>query len=154
MTRALPLLACVVVLAGLDLAGALLAQQYAERRVVLPLVLGALTFVLLFVVYAFSLRYAQLSVVTMGWIVLLQVALVAVDLGRARLHLDRPQAAAVVLVLVLQCYLVVSTAPADDPEPGAAGLPPAAVPAPRAATALEQLPDGDGDPARAGQQPA
>ncbi len=122
MARTGWLLGCMVVLAGLDLAGALLAQQYAERHHTLALVLGALTFVMLFVVYAFFLEYAQLSIVTMGWVVLLQVGLIAIDLSRTQLHLDRNQALAVLAILALQGYLIMST----QSSPAAAAGPPTA----------------------------
>jgi ornithine decarboxylase len=115
----------MVVLAGIDFAGALLAKSYADRHRPLALGLGVALFVLLFVVYALALRIADLSVVTMGWIVLLQVGLIAVDVTRYGLGLDRGQWAAVAGVLVLQGYLVLSTgaAPHHDDDRAVAGHP-------------------------------
>ena len=116
MARTAWLVGCIVALAGLDLVGALLAQQYAQRHLPLTLATGAVTFVVLFLVYAFSLNYAQLSIVTMSWIVLLQVGLVVIDVVYAQLHLDRKQALALVVILALQCYLIIST---QSPSPTA-----------------------------------
>lgn len=115
MAKGLLIGGSMLLLAGLDMAGALLAQKYAEGGRPYALVLGAATFVVLFVVYAAALRWAQLSVVTMGWIVLLQVGLVAIDVARRNVTLDARQWAAVAAVLLLQCYLVTSTQADDEP---------------------------------------
>ena len=63
----------MVALAGLDLIGALFAKEWAENGSVRALVLGAGAFLVLFWVYASSLKYAELALVTMGWVVMLQV---------------------------------------------------------------------------------
>jgi hypothetical protein len=68
----------MVVLAGLDFAGALLARRWAHGGSVAWFVAGAVCFVVLFWVYGSSLRYADLVVVTFGWIAALQVGLVLV----------------------------------------------------------------------------
>ena len=100
------LVGAMAVLAGLDFLGALLAKQWATRGNRLAFAVGLLTFVILFVVYAASLKTAELSVVTMGWVVLLQVGLLLVD----RLHYDVSISPgkwlAIVMLLVLQAYLM------------------------------------------------
>jgi hypothetical protein len=65
----------MVVLAGLDIAGALLARRWATGGSTLWFLAGALCFVVLFWVYGSSLRYADLVCVTFGWIAALQVGL-------------------------------------------------------------------------------
>src|SRR6186997_3387187 len=75
---------CMAALAALDLLGAVAAKEWAEKQNLVTLGLGALSFLVLFWVYASSLQYAELAVVTMGWIVLLQVGILVVD----RLHFD------------------------------------------------------------------
>ena len=99
---------CMAALAGLDLLGAIAAKEWAERQSAVALGLGALAFVVLFWVYASSLQYAELAVVTMGWIVLLQVGIVLVD----RLHfgatLPAGKMAAVVVILAAQGYLLLA----------------------------------------------
>ena len=65
----------MVVLAALDIVGALAAKEWAASSRVGALLLGAAAFLVLFWVYASALQYAELALVTMGWIVVLQVAL-------------------------------------------------------------------------------
>ena len=109
-TWPLPVVAtlCMAALAGLDLVGAFAAKEWAENRSAVALGLGAMSFLVLFWVYASSLQYAELAVVTMGWIVLLQVGILVVD--RLRFHSDLPagKLAAVVVILAAQGYLVLA----------------------------------------------
>ena len=133
------------VLAALDLAGSVLAKEYADKHRPAALVAGAVIFVVLFLVYARALAYAQLSIVTMGWVVLLQVGLLLLDWRRHDLVLDQRQLAAVVVILVLQCYLIVSS----EPAPTAVSVP-GAVPAAVPATASTETPAATGTPAAIG----
>ena len=98
----------VLGLAGLDLVGAVAAKEWVEHRSGLALAAGLGTFVVLWWVYASSLQYAELAVVTMGWIVLLQVGIILVD----RLHfgatLPAGKMAAVVVILAAQGYLLLA----------------------------------------------
>jgi hypothetical protein len=75
----------MIVLAGLDFAGALLARRWAHGGSVVWFVAGAVCFVALFWVYGSSLRYADLVVVTFGWVAALQVGLLLVGrMGSSR----------------------------------------------------------------------
>ncbi|MGW5238506.1 hypothetical protein ACWEOW_06210 [Monashia sp. NPDC004114] len=96
----------MVCLAGLDLVGALLAKEWATHGGIRALVLGAGTFLVLFWVYASSLKYAELSLVTMGWVVMLQVGLVLIDTWRYGVALPPGKWVAIGVVLVAQAYLV------------------------------------------------
>lgn len=109
----------MVSLAGLDLLGAVLAKEWAQHGSVRALVLGAGSFLVLFWVYASSLRYAELALVTMGWVVMLQVGLVLVDRWRYGVELPAGKWVAIVVVLVAQAYLVL--APATTQPGGVAG---------------------------------
>jgi hypothetical protein len=109
----------MVCLAGLDLAGAVLAKEWASNGSVRALVLGAGAFLVLFWVYASSLRYAELALVTMGWVVILQVGLVLVDRWRYGVELPTGKWVAIVVVLVAQAYLVL--APSAESAGAAAG---------------------------------
>ncbi|GAA5035605.1 hypothetical protein GCM10023258_37680 [Terrabacter aeriphilus] len=95
-------------LAGLDLAGAVLAKEWAEHGSVRALVLGLGAFLVLFWVYASSLQYAELALVTMGWVVILQVGLVLIDRWRYGVELPPGKWVAIALVLVAQGYLVLA----------------------------------------------
>jgi hypothetical protein len=98
----------MVCLAGLDLLGAVLAKEWAENGSVRALVLGAGAFLVLFWVYASSLRYAELALVTMGWVVMLQVGLVLIDRWRYGVELPTGKWVAIGIVLVAQAYLVLA----------------------------------------------
>jgi hypothetical protein len=98
----------MVLLAGLDLVGALFAKEWAENGSIRALVLGAGAFVVLFWVYASSLRYAELALVTMGWVVMLQVGLVLIDRWRYGVELPAGKWVAIGVVLVAQGYLVLA----------------------------------------------
>ena len=106
----LPVVATIamVALAALDLLGAIAAKEWAERQNTLALALGVLAFVVLFWVYASSLQYAELAVVTMGWIVLLQVGLVIIDRVHFGATLPADKIAAIVVILAAQGYLVLA----------------------------------------------
>jgi hypothetical protein len=101
----------IIALASLDLLGAVLAKHWAEHRNVTALVGGILVFVVLFVVYGRSLAYAELATVTFGWIVLLQVGVLVLDRFRYGAALGGGRIAAMVAILALQAYLVLSPTP-------------------------------------------
>lgn len=109
-TWPLPVVAtvCMAALAGLDLVGAFAAKEWAESKSAVSLALGALSFLVLFWVYASSLQYAELAVVTMGWIVLLQVGILVIDRVRFDSDLPAGKLAAVVIILAAQGYLVLA----------------------------------------------
>ncbi|PKW25701.1 hypothetical protein [Phycicoccus duodecadis] len=125
----------MVALAALDLLGAVAAKTWAQDGSRWALAAGAAIFVVLFWVYASALQYAELAVVTMGWIVLLQVGIIVVDRVHFGATLPAGKLLAVVVILVAQGYLML----APDPTPAHArvpdGRPPAtAAPAPVAST--------------------
>lgn len=98
----------MTVLAGLDLLGAVAAKEWAEKQNATAALLGVLAFVLLFWVYASALQYAELAVVTMGWIVLLQVGVVIIDRVHFGNVLPADKIGALVIILVAQGYLVLA----------------------------------------------
>jgi hypothetical protein len=105
--RLWPVVAAILALAALDLIGAAMAKSWSEHRSMITMVGGMMVFSLLFVVYGKSLDYAELSTVTIGWIVLLQVGVVVLD----RLNgvaIPPPRMTAIALILVLQVYLTAS----------------------------------------------
>jgi hypothetical protein len=96
----------MVTLAGLDFVGSIFAKEWTERNQVTYYIAGLLAFVLLYCVYAASLRVAELSTVTFGWIVLLQVGIVIIDTQRYGVSLPAGKWAAVAGLLLLQGYLL------------------------------------------------
>jgi hypothetical protein len=101
-------LSAMLALAGLDFIGALFAKEWAERQHTGFFLAGLLCFGLLFTVYAASLRVAELSVVTFGWIVFLQVGLLILDRVRYGVELPPGKWVAIAAILVLQAYLILA----------------------------------------------
>jgi hypothetical protein len=101
----------VILLAGLDLAGSVLAKEWAGDAHPLAFAGGLLTFVALFTVYAIGLRYAEMSTVTFGWIVVLQVGVLLVERLRYQVELPTGKWFAMGAIIALQGYLVL--APTD-----------------------------------------
>ena len=77
--RPLAATVAMITLAVLDLAGAYAVKEAVTRRSGAYAAVGAVAFPFLFWVYACSLRYADLALVTLGWIVVLQVGPSATD---------------------------------------------------------------------------
>lgn len=102
---------CMVVLAGLDFVGALAAAEGMARRSNLLLLVGAASFLVLFWFYASALQYAELALVTFGWIVLLQVGLLLVDRMYYGTTLAPGKWVAIVVLLAAQTYLVLGGSP-------------------------------------------
>lgn len=96
----------MTLLAALDLAGAVCAKEWVETRRPLVGLAGVVAFVVLFWVYASGLQYAELAVVTFGWIVVLQVGLVVLDRVRYGVELPPGKWVAVALLLCAQAYLL------------------------------------------------
>ena len=63
---------------------------------------------MLFWVYASSLKYAELALVTMGWVVMLQVGLVLIDRWVYGVELPLGKWVAIGVVLLAQGYLVLA----------------------------------------------
>mgnify|MGYP003580002353 CR=1 FL=1 len=77
----------MMLLAGLDFLGTMLAKEWTVHRAPWQLAGGALAFLALFVVLVCGLRYAEMSMLTLGWIVVLQMAVLVVDRTRYGTHL-------------------------------------------------------------------
>lgn len=76
------IIAAILTLASLDLLGSFYAREWALQRTFALALAGAAAFVALFVVYALSLRMVDLVVVTFGWIAVLQVGVVVLEVVR------------------------------------------------------------------------
>jgi hypothetical protein len=96
----------MALLAVLDLVGAVAAKEAVERRSATMAALGLLMFVLLFWVFASSLRVAELAPVTFGWVVILQVGVVMLDRFKYGVTMPTGKWVAVAVLLVAQAYLL------------------------------------------------
>jgi hypothetical protein len=109
----------MVLLAGLDLVGTVLAKEWTVHRAPWQLGAGALAFVGLFAALVLGLRYAELSILTLGWIVVLQAAVLLVDRSRYGTQISVRGWVAITLIVVLQGVLVVEAGTGGgQPEPG------------------------------------
>lgn len=104
----------MLTLAALDLAGAFAAKEAAVRQSLPYAVMGAALFLALFGVYVWSLRYAELALVTLGWIVLLQAGVLVLDHVRYGVQLPATAWAAVAVILAAQIFLILIV-PAPSP---------------------------------------
>lgn len=101
-------LAAMLALAGLDFTGAVFAKAWVEDRQIAWFVAGLVAFGVLFVVYAHSLRFAELSIVTFGWIVFLQVGLLVYERVRYDVALPTGKWVAIAVIMLLQAYLILA----------------------------------------------
>jgi cell division protein FtsW (lipid II flippase) len=114
-----PLVATVsmLLLAVVDLASAWATKEAVVRRSVPWALAGVAMFVVLFYVYASSLQYAELTLVTLGWVVLLQVGVIMLDRFRYGQVLTADKWVAVGLILLAQAYLLLSPSGPPGPPP-------------------------------------
>jgi hypothetical protein len=106
--RPLLAVAAMVVLAGLDLGGAILAKSWSDHRSLVSLVGGVAVFAVLFLVYGSSLAYAEMATVTFGWIVMLQVGVVVLQRVQDGVAIAPDRTVAMVAMVALQAYLVLA----------------------------------------------
>jgi multidrug transporter EmrE-like cation transporter len=99
-------ISAMIALALLDFIGAVFAKEWADTRQPWWFLAGLVTFMGLFVFYAASLKTAELSIVTIGWVVFLQVGLLLYERFRYGASLPPLKWVAIVLILTLQAYLV------------------------------------------------
>ena len=118
-----PVVAAVamLLLGVVDLAGAYATKEAVVRRSPTWAVAGVALFVLLFYVYASSLQYAELALVTLGWVVALQVGVLLLDQFRYGNALSADKWVAVAVILAAQVYLLLAS---SGPAVSAAGDPP------------------------------
>ncbi len=107
-----PVVAAVamLLLAVVDLAAAYATKEAVVRRSLPWAVAGVVMFVLLFYVYASSLQYAELALVTLGWVVALQVGVLLLDHFKYGNALSADKWVAVAVILAAQAYLLLAPA--------------------------------------------
>lgn len=98
--------AMIVLLAGVDIVAAIAAKSWATNPGVWVFLGGAAVYVLLFWIYAVSLRHGELTTVTVGWVVVVTVASMALDRFRYGVHLSTSKWVAAGLVVILLGYLL------------------------------------------------
>lgn len=95
----------VVVLAGIDLVAGVIGKSWAASHSAWTMAAGCVLYGVLFWLYAISLRYGELSTVTIAWVVLLTVGDMVLDRFYYNVHFGTPKwvaaGAAVLLLAVL-----------------------------------------------------
>ena len=96
----------MVMLAAVDFLGTVFAKEWAERHDHRLFAAGLITFGVLFAVYALVLEVAELSTMTFGWIVTLQVGVLLFERFRYSIVIAPGKWVAITIILVLQAYLI------------------------------------------------
>src|SRR3981081_3875574 len=96
----------VVVLAGLDVVGPLLARLWSHGGALLWFCFAVACFIVLVWVYGSSLRYADLIPVTFGWIAALQVGLMVFGRVGSSPAIQMKQWLAAAAIIALEGYLL------------------------------------------------
>jgi hypothetical protein len=99
----------MVVLAGLDVLGAVMARRWAHGGSAIWFGAGLACFVVLFWVYGSSLRYADLVPVTFGWIAALQVGLLIIGRVGSSAPIPLRSWLAAAAIIALEGYLLASS---------------------------------------------
>ena len=120
----------MVVLAAVDLTASWVTKEAVVRRSAPWAAVGVALFLVLFYVYASSLQYAELALVTLGWVVVLQVGVLLLDRYRYGQQLGLDKWVAVGVIIAAQAYLLVASASAP---PASSATPPEPATASRAA---------------------
>ena len=101
-----------LVLAGLDIGESVLAKEWALRRSPWLLAAGLTASVLMFVLFVVAIGYTEMSTVTIGWVVLMQLGLMVTETVRYDVAHTTDRWVAMGAIVCLLGYLVVSPASA------------------------------------------
>jgi multidrug transporter EmrE-like cation transporter len=110
MGRIVIVVGITAALAVLDLVGTILAKEWSDRRQHWLFAVGIACAVGLFVLLAVAVRYAEMSTVTLGWVVSMQVGLMLAEQFRYGIGHGADRWAAVVAMVALQVYLLMAPA--------------------------------------------
>jgi multidrug transporter EmrE-like cation transporter len=103
-TLAVVVLSCAAITV-LDLTGTVFAKEWAVRRAPGLLLIGLAVHVVLFTVYAISMRRVPMTVVTAVWCALVLIAVPLIDWLRYGTRLGADRCGAVALIVVAGTYL-------------------------------------------------
>ncbi len=109
------LIGYMLALATFDLLGTVLAKEWTVHRAAWQLIGGAASFMALFLVLALGLRYAEMSIITLGWVVVLQTSVLLIDRSRYGTSISIGGWLAIAAILILQGYLMIAGTTALGP---------------------------------------
>lgn len=114
MARVAAIAGITLVLAAVDVVESVLAKEWSERRSLWMLSGGVVAAVTLFALFSVAVRYTEMSTVTLGWIVVMQVGLMVTERVRYGVDHGLDRWAAVAGMVALQAYLLVAGAQPTD----------------------------------------
>lgn len=94
-------------LAAVDVVESVRAKEWSERRSVWLLIAGVAAAIVMFGLFSVAVRYTDMSTVTLGWIVVLQIGLMVTERVRYGIDHGLDRWAAVAAMVALQGYLLV-----------------------------------------------
>lgn len=100
----------MLLLGTIDLTATYATKEAVLRRSVPWVVAAATLAVALFYLYACALQYADLGLVTLGWVVVLQVGVLLLDRYRYGVVLSADKWVAIGVLLLAQAYLLLAPA--------------------------------------------
>jgi hypothetical protein len=98
----------VVLLAGIDIVSGVVAKGWAGTHSRWLLIGGCALYLIMFWIYGVTLRFGELSTVTIGWVVLVTVTNMALDRFVYQLHFSTSRWLAAGAAVVLLTYLFAS----------------------------------------------
>ena len=80
----------VVLLAGIDLVSGVVAKSWADTHSGWLMLAGCAMYLVMFWIYGVSLRFGELSTITVGWVVLVTVGNMVLDKFRYQVNFPPP----------------------------------------------------------------
>jgi hypothetical protein len=97
----------VVLLAGIDLVSGVVAKFWADTHSGWLMLAGCAMYLVMFWIYGVSLRFGELSTITVGWVVLVTVGNMALDKVHYQVNFPTSKWLAAILAVALLAYLLI-----------------------------------------------
>jgi hypothetical protein len=97
----------VVLLAGIDLVSGVVAKSWAASHSGWLMLAGCAMYLVMFWGYGVSLRFGELSTITLGWVVLVTLGNLALDKFRYQVNFPTSKWLVAILIVALLVYLLV-----------------------------------------------
>jgi hypothetical protein len=104
----------VVLLAGIDLVSGVLAKSWAATNSGWLMLAGGAMYLVMFWGYGVSLRFGELSTITIGWVVIVTVGNMALDKFRYQVNFPTSKWLVAILIVALLVYLMVDLKGAES----------------------------------------
>ena len=104
----------VVLLAGIDLVSGVLAKSWAATNSGWLMLAGGAMYLVMFWGYGVSLRFGELSTITIGWVVIVTIGNMALDRFRYQVNFPTSKWLVAILIVALLVYLMVDLKSAES----------------------------------------